>query len=122
VHPRFGTPHVSILIIGVWALVLLIGTKGEIGALLSGVVFADWIFFGLGAASVFVLRRRMPDLARPYKALGYPIVPGLFVVAAVIGVASAWIASPRTSLFGTVLLLAGMGVYAAMRRGERTAR
>jgi basic amino acid/polyamine antiporter, APA family len=116
VHPRFGSPHISILIMAAWAITLLAVTRGRIDALLSGVVFADWIFFGLGAASVFVLRRTMPDAHRPYRALGYPIVPAFFVGAAVIGVASAYIASPRTSLLGTGILLLGVGVYWMAKR------
>ena len=100
----------------VWSLILLFGTKGDLGALLSGVVFADWIFFGLGGASVFVLRRTRPDLARPYKSLGYPILPALFVVAAAIGIVSAYVAAPKTSLFGTGLLLAGVVVHFVTRR------
>jgi len=111
VHPRFATPHVAIAIMVVWALILLFGSRGDLGALLSGVVFADWIFFGLGGASVFVLRRTMPNVERPYRAWGYPVIPGLFVVAAAIGVLSAYVAAPWTSLFGTALLLAGMLVY-----------
>lgn len=119
VHPRFGTPHVSIAIMVVWSLLLLFGTRGDLGALLSGVVFADWIFFGLGGASVLVLRRTHPDAPRPYRTLGYPLVPVLFVTSAVVGVVSAYIASPRTSLFGTLLLLVGTVVYAAFFRGGR---
>lgn len=111
VHARFRTPHIAILLYGGWALILLFLSKGEIGALLSGVVFADWIFFGLGAAAVFALRRSMPDLPRPYRAWGYPIVPGFFVVAAGLGVLSAFVAAPRTSLMGTVILLAGVAVH-----------
>jgi APA family basic amino acid/polyamine antiporter len=118
VHPRFGTPHVAIGIMVVWSLLLLFGTRGDLGALLSGVVFADWIFFGLGGASVLVLRRTMPGTPRPYRTLGYPVVPSLFVIAAVIGVVSAYVASPRTSLFGTLLLLVGTVVYAAFFRGR----
>lgn len=120
VHPRFGTPHVSIALLGGWSLVLLLVTKGEIGALLSGVVFADWIFFGLGAASLFVLRRTMPDAKRPYRAWGYPVVPALFVVAAIFGVLSAFVAAPKTSLLGTALLLAGLIVHSVLRRGSTT--
>ena len=112
VHPRFGTPHVAIVLLGVWSLVLLVGSGGRIGTLLSGVVFADWIFFGLGAASVFVLRRRMPDAVRPYRVWGYPVVPALFVGAAVVGIASAFIAAPMTSLLGVAMLVAGAGVHA----------
>lgn len=111
IHPRFGTPHVAIAIMVIWSLVLLFGTRGEIGSLLSGVVFADWIFFGLGGASVFVLRRKRPDAVRPYRSLGYPVLPGLFVVAAAVGIVSAYIAAPKTSAFGTALLLVGVVVY-----------
>jgi APA family basic amino acid/polyamine antiporter len=111
IHPRFGTPHVAIGIMVVWSLVLLLGTRGDLGALLSGVVFADWIFFGLGGASVFVLRRKRPHAERPYRTLGYPLLPALFVLAALAGVISAYVAAPRTSLFGTGLLLAGAVVH-----------
>ncbi|CAG1772658.1 partial Serine/threonine exchanger SteT, partial [uncultured bacterium] len=116
VHPRFGTPHVAIGIMVAWSLVLLFGTRGEIGSLLSGVVFADWIFFGLGGASVFVLRTRRPDAVRPYRSLGYPVLPALFVTAAAVGVVSAWIAAPSTSAFGTGLLVLGVGAYQMQRK------
>ncbi|NUQ11490.1 MAG: amino acid permease, partial [Gemmatimonadaceae bacterium] len=120
VHPRFGTPHVAIAIMVVWSLVLLFGTRGEIGSLLSGVVFADWIFFGLGGASVIVLRRTEPGVTRPYRALGYPVLPALFVVAAAAGVISAWVAAPVTSAFGTGLLLVGVVVARyGLRTGDR---
>ena len=111
VHPRFGSPYISVMIMGAWALALLLLTRGEIGALLSGVVFADWIFFGLGAASVFVLRRTRPDAPRPYRAFGYPIIPGFFVVAAIFGIVSAYVASLRTSLIGTGILAVGIAVF-----------
>ena len=116
VHPRFGSPHVSVVIMGAWAIALLLLTRGEIGALLSGVVFADWIFFGLGAASVFALRRSRPDAPRPYRAWGYPVVPGFFVAAAVIGIVAAYVAAPRTSLLGTGVLILGVIVYLARAR------
>ena len=111
VHPRFGSPHVALMLLGAWSLVLLLGTRGRIGDLLSGVVFADWIFFGLGAASVFVLRRKRPDAARPYRVPGYPLVPAFFVAAAIVGVTSAYVSSLATSLFGTALLGLGAIVY-----------
>ncbi len=119
VHPRFGSPHISVVIMGVWAIALLAITRGRIGDLLSGVVFADWIFFGLGAASVFVLRRTRPDAPRPYRAWGYPVVPGFFVLAAVFGIVSAYVASLKTSLLGTAILLVGVLLfYVAQRRRE----
>ncbi len=122
VHPRFGTPHVAILIIWAWSLLLLVASRGRIGDLLSGVVFADWIFFGLGAASVFVLRRTMPEARRPYRALGYPVVPALFVVAAMVGVVSAIVSAPVTSGLGALLLAAGMIWYRVSKAGSGARR
>ena len=111
VHPRFGSPYISVMIMGAWAIALLVIAQGRISDLLSGVVFADWIFFGLGAASVFMLRRTRPDAPRPYRAFGYPIIPGFFVVAAIFGIVSAYVASLRTSLLGTGILLIGVAVF-----------
>lgn len=116
VHPRFGSPHVAIAVMAVWSVTLLIVTRGDLGALLSGVVFADWIFFGLGAASVFALRRKWPDVPRPYRTLGYPVVPAFFVLAAIAGITSSFYASLRMSLLGTLILLAGIVVFVMVRR------
>ena len=118
VHPRFGSPHVAIVIMGAWSLALLVATRGDLGTLLGGVVFADWIFFGLGGASVFALRRRLPNAERPYRAFGYPVLPALFVLAAGAGIASAIISSPRMSALGFGLLVVGAVVY-VLRRGRR---
>jgi basic amino acid/polyamine antiporter, APA family len=117
VHPRHGSPHVAILLMGGWAIALLLLTRGEVGALLSGVVFADWIFFGLGAASVFVLRRTHANVDRPYRALGYPVIPAFFVAAAAVGVISSFVSTPRTSLLGVLMLGAGAVAYRRFRRG-----
>ncbi|MDA1080640.1 MAG: amino acid permease [Gemmatimonadetes bacterium] len=111
VHPRFGSPHVALLLLSGWSLVLLVATGGSLGALLSGVVFADWVFFGLAAAAVFRLRSIRPDLARPYRVAGYPWLPGAFVACAVVGVVSAWVSAPRMSLAGTAMLAVGAGLY-----------
>ncbi len=113
VHPRFNTPARAIALQGVWAVVLV--AAGSIGALVNGVVFADWIFFGLGAASLFVFRRRsteQPVFATPW----YPALPAFFVVAAIAAVSSAVIAYPRESVIGIGLLLAGSIVYLLRRR------
>jgi APA family basic amino acid/polyamine antiporter len=111
VHPKFGSPHIALMMLGGWSLVLLVATRGTIGTLLSGVVFADWIFFGLGAASVFVLRRTRPELHRPYRVLGYPWLPAFFVLSAVVGIVSAYVAALQMSLVGTAMLAAGVLVY-----------
>lgn len=111
VHPRFGSPYVALVMLGSWSLVLLVATRGSLGALLSGVVFADWVFFGLAAAAVFRLRRTRPDLIRPYRVAGYPALPAAFVVCAVVGVASAWVSAPLMSLAGTGMLAVGVVLY-----------
>ena len=77
VHPRFLTPHVSILATGAWAMVL--SASGTFEQLADYVVFGQWIFFGLTVAAVIVLRRTRPDLPRPYRTWGYPVTPVLFV-------------------------------------------
>jgi APA family basic amino acid/polyamine antiporter len=111
VHPKYGSPHVALILLGAWSLVLLFATQGSLGALLSGVVFADWVFFGLAAAAVFRLRRTRPDLPRPYRVAGYPWLPAAFVACAVVGVLAAWISAPLMSLAGTAMLAAGAGLY-----------
>jgi APA family basic amino acid/polyamine antiporter len=112
VHPTFGTPDRAILVMGGWAVVLLVVTQGQMGALLTANVFPAWIFQGLAAASVIVLRRREPERARPYRVHGYPWVPLAFVGAAVAGVVSAFVSAPGMSLVGVGLLGVGAGVYA----------
>ncbi|MBC7791263.1 MAG: amino acid permease [Anaerolineae bacterium] len=120
VHPVTGAPVISIIVMGAWSILLLLITGGDIGALLSGVVFADWIFFGLGAASLIALRTSRPDATRPYRVPGYPYVPLLFVLAACIGIMSSFVSSLRTSLLGTAILVVGVVLFLiAQRIGNR---
>lgn len=122
VHPRFKTPAKAIVLQGVWAILLVI--VGSIGALVNGVVFADWIFFGLGAASLFVFRRRGTadvgddgDTRGPvFKTPGYPVVPIFFVICAIVAVGSAVVTYPRESLLGVVMLVVGTVFYVVRRR------
>ncbi|HXT47503.1 MAG TPA: amino acid permease, partial [Gemmatimonadaceae bacterium] len=112
IHPRFGTPHISIAMLGLWSVALLLLAQSRLDWLLSGEVFADWIFFGLSAASVFVFRRTMADAPRPYRAWGYPLVPLFFVAASVAAVLSAVFSAPIPSAFGAASVLVGVIVYA----------
>ncbi len=116
VHPRFGSPHAALAMLGGWSLVLLLATRGSIGTLLSGVVFADWIFFVLGAACVFRLRQLRPGATRPYRVLGYPWLPAFFVAAGVVGIVSAYVSALRMSLFGTGLLGVGAVIWLMARQ------
>jgi APA family basic amino acid/polyamine antiporter len=80
VHPRFQTPASAIVALGVWSAVL--ACAGKFAELIGGVIFVGWIFYGLGAAAIFPLRRAGKDVAIPYRVPGYPWTPLLFVLAA----------------------------------------
>jgi APA family basic amino acid/polyamine antiporter len=108
-HPRFGTPAVAILLQSAWASVLLL--SNTYGQLLQYVTFGDWIFFGLTALALVVLRRKMPDEPRPYRTWGYPVVPWLFFAISAAVVANVFISSPVKSLVGTGIILAGLPLY-----------
>jgi APA family basic amino acid/polyamine antiporter len=105
IHPRHHTPHVSILLLCLWAALLTLSGRYE--ELYTYVIFASWILYGMTAASVFVLRRKRPDLPRPYRTFGYPLLPALFVLAAGFLVAVTLVHSPRESGLG--LLVVGLG-------------
>ena len=113
IHPRFNTPARAIVLQGVWAILLVL--VGSIGALVNGVVFADWIFFGLGAASLFVYRKRAGDEVT-FRTPGYPVVPVFFVLAAIVAVGSAVSTYPRESLIGVAMLSVGAVFYLVRKR------
>ncbi len=109
VHPAFRTPGVSILAVSGWAALLVLSGRYE--QLYTLVIFASWILYAMTAASVIVLRRKRPDLVRPYRVIGYPVVPLLFVLVAIVLLGSTFNESPRESLLGLVLILAGIPFY-----------
>lgn len=119
-HPKHRSPHIAIMIQTVWAVgLVLTGTYAE---LVEYVVFADWIFFGLAGAAVFVFRRRIPLAERPagtFRTPGYPLVPALFVGAAAVVLISVLWSSPGRSGIGAVLLATGVPAYLYWRRGSR---
>jgi APA family basic amino acid/polyamine antiporter len=109
VHPAFHTPGVSILMLSAWSSVLVLSGKYE--ELFDFVIFGSWILYAMATASVFVLRRKRPDLPRPYKTFGYPAVPLLFLAGAtVLEVSTLW-AKPRESIAGIILILLGLPFY-----------
>ncbi len=114
VHPVFRTPGVSILMMSGWAAVLVL--SGQYDNLFNFVIFGSWILYAMAAASVFVLRRKRPDLARPYKTLGYPVVPILFLVGAAALEISTLKDRPVESLAGIGLILLGLPFYFYWKR------
>ncbi len=109
-HPRWQTPVTAIVVPGAWAIVLLY--SGTYGQLLDWVVFADWIFFGLVAATLFALRRHDGDRPITYTVPGHPWTTLLFIAAAIYVVLfGSMLSNPGNALRGTLLLLAGIPVY-----------
>jgi len=78
VHPRFHSPHIAVVVQSVLAAIMTL--TGSFEQLFTYTVFAYWCYYGLAVAAVFVLRRKHPEWPRPYRTLGYPVVPALFVV------------------------------------------
>lgn len=110
-HPRYQTPSAAILLQSAWAILLcLTGTYGD---LLNTVVFADWIFFGLTVAGLFVLRRRRQTPG--FRTPGYPWLPAFFVLTSAIVLVSSIADAPGRSAVGALLMLAGVPVYAWFR-------
>lgn len=109
VHPRFSTPTGALLFLGAVATVLaLTGTFEELYSLF---VFAVWIFFALTGIALLRLRRIEPNLARPYKAWGYPLTPLIFVVAAIALTVNLWMVRPVRSTLGLAVILLGIPFY-----------
>jgi len=116
-HPRFDTPSRAILIQTVWAVALTL--TGSYAQLVDYVVSADWVFFGLAGASLFVFRRKVPlgtRLPGTFRAPGYPFVPALFVAVALLIVGSVIHANPLRSAAGYALLLTGVPAFVYWRR------
>ena len=123
VHPRFKTPAVAIIALGVWSAVLVCG--GELGTfskLIEGVIFIGWIFYGLGAAAIFPIRRASAGRPIPYRVPGYPWTPILFVLAAAAIVGNAIYLAFRDPLqfmnlaAAIVLFLIGLPAYLFWRK------
>jgi APA family basic amino acid/polyamine antiporter len=108
VHPRFRTPHRAIVLQAVWSSVLV--ATGTYRALFTRVVYTEWIFFGLMAAGLVVLRRR-PDYRPTYRIWGYPVLPAIFVASTVLIIVHQLVTRPMESASGLLLVLAGLPVY-----------
>lgn len=116
VHPQHRTPSVSILALSAWAALLVL--SGRYDQLYTYVIFASVILYGMATASVIVLRFKRPDLPRPYRTLGYPVIPAIFVIAISCLVVSTLLKSPRESLMGLVLISVGLPFYFYWKRRQ----
>jgi APA family basic amino acid/polyamine antiporter len=117
VSPRTHVPVRALLAQGVWGIVLVF--SGSYDSLTDYAIFAVLIFVALTTASVFVFRRRMPDAPRPYRTLGYPIVPVVFLLVAGWVILNTLMATPGRAFAGIGLMLAGLPFYWYWSRPSR---
>ncbi len=109
VHPAYRTPHVALLITSAWSAFLTL--TGGYEALFTYVTFASVLFGTLGGAAIFVLRARRPGAPRPYRALGYPVIPALYVLGSFALVWNTLVERPTESIAGLGLVALGLPFY-----------
>jgi APA family basic amino acid/polyamine antiporter len=121
VHPRFHTPWVSIIAQTAWSSVLILTNTKDQLAEYTG--FAVLLFSAVAVSTVFVLRRRFPNEPRPFKALGYPVAPAVFVLASLVIMVFAIKGRPGPSLVGAIIIASGIPLYWLLRwRGTGAGR
>ena len=109
IHPTLKTPVRALILQGVWSCVLAL--SGSYDALLTYVTFASLLFNALTVVGVLVLRRKRPDLVRPYRVPGYPITPLLFLAGAGFFTLYIFLGAPREALIGSALVSSGLPAY-----------
>lgn len=114
VHPRFKTPAFAVIASSAWAIVL--AATGTFEQLLTYVVFTGWLFYALGAASIFVYRRKLNIRELPYRVPGYPWTPLLFIVAAGALVLNTIVTQTTRAVIGLGIVMLGAPAYFIWRR------
>jgi basic amino acid/polyamine antiporter, APA family len=110
---RHGVPAVGLWTLSIWSCLLVF--SGTYSELLDYVIFAAVLFYGLTVAGLFVLRFRRPNAERPYKALGYPILPGVYVLLCAAVMFDLLLVKPIYTWPGLLLVIAGIPVYLLWR-------
>jgi APA family basic amino acid/polyamine antiporter len=111
---RANVPSNSLLWQGLWASVLVL--SGTFDQLTDMLIFAVFIFYGATVLGVFILRRRMPEVHRPYKVWGYPVVPAIFILFCIGLFFNTIITRPREAAIGMILIFSGIPVYFFLKR------
>ena len=117
VSPRFKTPSVAIWLAAALAVAYVL--QNDFAALADRFVLGTWPFYALAVAAVFILRRRSPEVPRPYRTLGYPVTPVLFLLASLGMVANAFVADPKGTGATFAIIGAGIPVYFVWRAFQR---
>jgi amino acid transporter len=114
VQPQYRTPGNAMIWLSLWSSVVIL--SGWFDDLYNFVIFGSWILYLMTAVSVFVLRKKMPNLKRPYRVLAYPVVPVLFIGVAALLLLSTLQSRPRESLMGLFLMALGIPFYFYWKR------
>jgi amino acid transporter len=109
VHPRYHTPYVAIILAAILGVALVMSRSFE--RLTDTFVLAIWPFYALGVAAIYKLRAQRPDLPRPYRAIGYPVVPAIFIASVAAFVINSLLNDTTNSVITFAVILAGLPVY-----------
>src|SRR5579871_3994206 len=110
VHPIFHTPALALVIQAALAIVLVV-VGGAFRELFSLAIFAEWLFYMVAASTIFVFRHREPNVTRPYRTMGYPVVPALFIATAAVLLYYTFVSNLRDSIAGVAVILLGIPIY-----------
>jgi APA family basic amino acid/polyamine antiporter len=109
VHPKYLTPKNALIVQGIWTCILCL--SGTYGQLLDYIIFAVLVFYILTIAGLFVLRRTQPQAERPYRAIGYPVLPAIYIVMALFIDVVLLLYKPQYTWPGLIIVLLGIPVY-----------
>jgi amino acid transporter len=109
VHPRYQTPYVAIILAAILGVALVMSRSFE--RLTDTFVLAIWPFYALGVAAIYRLRASRPDLPRPYRAIGYPVVPAIFIASVAAFVINSLINDTTNSVITFAVIFAGLPIY-----------
>jgi APA family basic amino acid/polyamine antiporter len=115
VNSRFQTPSNALVLQAVLSTLLLLAI-GRFQALFSLAIFSEWLFYALTASTIFVFRYRDSSATRPYSIWGYPLLPALFILAAMVLLVFSFANQPRNSLVGTAIILLGIPMHYLLQR------
>jgi len=118
IHKKYSTPYIAMIFQAIWACLLIL-FWGSFIKVITFVTFMDIVFMMLAGAALFVLRKKKPDVPRPYKALGYPVIPFLFVLVTAAFVVNLIISMSVESLYGLVILFLGIPVFYFFQKNSK---
>ena len=117
IHPKYDSPANALWMQCAWACLLTF--TGTFDQLITYVIFASWVFYGMSAGAVIILRKKRPDIERPYKTPFYPWVPIIFVLFSIFLTINTIMEAPRDAAIGIFLILAGLPFYFYWKKNDQ---